>query len=107
MAMIESVIQINPATGTVITSTGAAGAVFDAMDATQDYGTLPAVNPPAYAATREQIANLARAVAKIVPYIQTSAVVSTTVASGIAVSVDPVTHDGSTTAAGSGTGTVG
>jgi hypothetical protein len=73
MPMIAGVVTINPATGTASPKTGAAGAVFDVLDAGQDYGTLSSTNPIAYAAAREQIAVMARAIAALVPYIQTNA----------------------------------
>lgn len=42
----------------------------------------------------------------IIAHIRNNAVVTTTVASGITVSVDPNTGTGSTTATGTGTGTI-
>lgn len=106
MPMLEGTIQIDPVTGNIITKTGAAGEVFDAMESGQDYGDLAVTNPPAYANARNQLANMAKAVAKLIPHIQTNAVVTTTVAAGINVQVDPNTGIGATNATGSGSGTV-
>jgi len=106
MAMLEGNVSIDPVTGNILTKTGCAGEVFDAMEAGQDYGDTPSTNPPAYAAARQQIANLAKAVAKVIPHIKSNAEVSTTVAAGIGVSVDPNSGTGSTNSTGSGTGTV-
>jgi len=110
MAMLEGTVTINPVDGSIIAKTGCAGEVFDAMEAGQDYGDTPATNPPAYAAARQQIANLAKAVAKVVPHIQANAVVSTnvntTVATGIPVATagTAAAQTGATTAPGAGTG---
>ncbi len=108
MTMLDGTIVIDPVTGATVTKTGAAGEVFDAMEANQDYGDTPSTNPPAYAAARKQIANLALAVAKIIPHIQANAVVTTTVASGIPVSTagSATAQTGSTTATGTGSGSV-
>lgn len=106
MPMLEGTIQIDPVTGNIVTKTGAAGEVFDAMESGQDYGDLAVTNPPAYANARNQLANMAKAIAKIIPHIQNNAEVSTTVAAGITVSVDPNTGQGATNAPGTGTGTV-
>ena len=106
MAMSEGTVTINPLTGATTVKTGCVGEVFDALDGGQDYGTLAADNPPAYAEAREQIAVMARAIAKVIPHIKNNASVSTTVASGIAVQVTPATGTGATTAPGSGSGSV-
>jgi hypothetical protein len=106
MPMLEGTIQIDPVTGNIVVKTGAAGEVFDALESGQDYGDLAVTNPPAYANARNQIANMAKAVAKIIPHIQTNAVVSTTVAVGIGVSVDPNTGIGATNSTGAGSGSV-
>lgn len=106
MAMLEGVIEINPLTGATVVKTGCAGVVFDAMEAGQNYGNLAASNPVAYAEAREQIANLARAVAKVIPYIVSNADVNVTVPAGVAVQVTPASGTGATTAPGNGTGGV-
>lgn len=106
MPMLEGNIVIDPLTGNTTVKTGCAGEVFDAMEANQDYGDTPVTNPPAYAAARQQIANLALAVAKVIPHIVANAQVSTTVAAGITVSVDPNSGQGATNGTGTGTGTV-
>jgi hypothetical protein len=108
--MIEGVITINPVTGSVSTSTGAAGAVFDELNSLQVYGT---VTGPSLATAREQLADVARSVAKMITYIQSNAVVSTTTSSTVTVtSVSGVTTGvgvsgpGTGSASGTGTGTV-
>lgn len=106
MAMLKGDIQIDPATGNIITSGGAAGVVFAAMDGKQNYGDLAVTNPPAYANARQQLADMALSIAELIPYIRDNADVSTQVAAGIAVNVDPNTGIGSTSGTGSGTGTV-
>lgn len=105
MAMTEGSIVINPTTGVVTTQTGAAGEVFAVLVAGNDLSSL-ASNPVAKAKALEQLAVLARAVAKLVPHIQVNASVSATVAAGIAVTVTPATGSGSTIATGTATGTV-
>ena len=100
MAMIEGVITINPATGDVIVSTGAAGTVFDALNASQDYGSVVG---PQLAEARERIADIARGIAKLIPYIQTNATVATTT-TGLATGVVAGAATAPTT--GTGTGTV-
>lgn len=106
MAMLEGTVVIDPTTGNVTSKSGAAGEVFDAMEVGQDYGDLAATNPIAYAAAREQIAVLAKAVAKIIPHITTNAQVSvtTTVGFPIPVQVVPATGTGGTTGPGTGSG---
>lgn len=98
MPMLEGSIVINSSTGVVTTKTGAAGEVFDVLVAGSNFGTLQATNPPAYAAALNQLAVLARAVAKIIPHIKTNAVVP----SGIAVSTagTAAAQTGATTAPG-------
>lgn len=103
MPLLEGTIEINPVTGGVTTSTGAAGAIFDEMNSLQDYGN--AVGPQ-LASARESVADMARAVAKLIPYLKDNAVVSTTVANPIPVQVTPATGTGGTTAPGAGTGTI-
>lgn len=107
MAMIAGSVTINPTTGTA-TGTGAANAIFTALSAAQDFGTLASSNPVAYAAARAQLADIANAVAALVDYIKLNAVVTTTVASGIAVATagTAAAQTGATTAVGTGTGTV-
>ena len=104
MAMLEGTVVINPATGSA-SGVGAAKEVFDAMDAGQDYQGLSGSE---LAVAREQIAVQARAIAKIIPHIVANAQVTTTVAPGIAVATagTAAAQTGSTTAPGTGTGTV-
>lgn len=108
MAMIEGTVTINPVTGAIVAKVGCAGEVFDAMDSTQDYGDTAITNPLAYAVARQQIANMAIAVAKVIPHIQNNGVVTTTVATGIAVATTGTAsaQTGSTTSTGTGTGSV-
>ena len=107
MAMLEGVIVINPATAVVTTKTGAAGEVFDVLVAGNDLSSLSA-NPVAKAKALEQLAVMARAIAKIVTHVKNNATVSATVASGIAVSTAGTAsaQTGSTTATGTASGTV-
>lgn len=108
MAMLEGSIVINSATGAVTTKTGAAGEVFDVLVAGSSFGTLSVDNPPAYAAALNQLAVMARAIAKIIPHIRTNGVVSATVAAAIPVSTagTAAAQTGATTAPGSATGTI-
>lgn len=94
MPMNEGNVTINGTTGAA-TGSGAAKEVFDALDAGQDYGDVVG---PDLAAAKEQIANIARAIAKIIPHIKTNA----TVPSGISVSTTGTSsaQTGSTTATG-------
>lgn len=107
MAMVEGSIVINALTGVVTTKTGAAGEVFDVLVAGNDLSSL-ASNPVAKAKALEQLAVMARAIAKIIPHIKNNASVSATVASGIAVSTTgtAAAQTGATTATGSASGTV-
>jgi hypothetical protein len=107
MAMVEGSIVINALTGVVTTSTGAAGEVFDVLVEGNDLSSLDA-NPVAKAKALEQLAVMARAIAKIIPHIKDNATVSATVASGIAVSTigSATAQTGTTTATGSASGTV-
>lgn len=105
MAMIEGSVSINPVTGAA-TGAGAAKEVFDALDATIDYGGQTG---PALAVARKGPADLAEAIAKIIPHIVANAVVSTNVSTTVAAPI-PVTvaipgGTGGTTAPGTGTGT--
>ena len=107
MAMSEGTITINPLTG-VASGAGAAKEVFDAMDASQDYGAAAGAT---LAEAKERIAALARACAKIIPHIQTNAVVTTSVATttvGVATGVvaGAATAPTAGTGSGSGTGTI-
>jgi hypothetical protein len=105
MAMLEGTVTIDPVTA-VASGAGAAKEIFDVMDSGMSYpGTL---TPVAKAAAREQLAVLARAVAKIVPHIVSHAVVTASVASGIPVSTagTAAAQTGATTAPGAATGTV-
>lgn len=99
MAMSEGSVTVDPVTA-VVTGSGAAKDVFDALDAGTSYPMTLTLS--AKAAAREQLANLARAVAKIIPHIVAHAVVD--VASGIPVSstVTGGTASGSTTSDGTG-----
>jgi len=107
MAMLEGSIVINSTTGVVTTKTGAAGEVFDVLVAGNDLSSL-ASNPVAKAKALEQLAVMARAIAKIIPHVRTNGVVSTTVAAGITVATTgtAATQAGATTSVGAGTGTI-
>jgi hypothetical protein len=107
MPMLEGAISIDPTTAAVV-KTGAAGEVFDVLVAGTAFGTLPATNPPAYAAALGQLAVLARVVAKIVVHVQTHAVVSGSTSTGIPVSTagTAAAQTGATTAPGTIAGTV-
>jgi len=74
MAMTEGSVTVD-ATGTA-SGSGAAKEVFDALDATIDYGTLTGTD---LQGARQRTADLANAIAKIIPHITTNgqAVVST------------------------------
>lgn len=100
MAMVEGSVTVNPATGSVVKS-GCCGEVFDVLLAGSDFGTLQVDNPPAYAAAVEQLAVLARAIAKVIPHVQTNAVVTTSVT---VTSVSGVTTGGGVSGPGSGSG---
>lgn len=106
--MVEGSIVINPLTGAFTAKTGAAGEVMDVLVAGSSFGTLQATNPVAYAKALEQLAVMARAIAKIIPHIKVNASVSSTVASGIPVSTAGTAsaQTGSTTGTGSASGTV-
>ena len=108
MPMLEGSLLISSIDGSILLKTGLAGEVFDEMDGNQDYGNLAVENPLAYAAAREQLAVLCRAVAKCVPHVVANAVVTTTVASGIPVATTgtAAAQTGTTTSPGSGTGSV-
>lgn len=108
MPMLEGSLSINSSTGVVTVKTGAVGEVFDVLVAGSNFGTLQSTNPPAYAAALNQLAVLARAVAKIIPHIKVNAVASSTVASGILVATagTAAAQTGSTTSVGTATGTV-
>lgn len=103
MTMLEGEVVINSLTGAVTTKTGAAGAVFNVLDGGTDYGTLSVTNAVAYAAAREQIAVQARAIAALIPYIKTNAVVSTTVSTTVATTGTASAQTGTGTGSGSGT----
>lgn len=102
MAMLEGTITINPATGDAV-KTGFAAIVFDALEASSPYGSLAASNPPAYAAAREQLAVMARAVAKVIPYIVANAQVTTPAGVTVATTGTAAAQTGATTAPGVGT----
>ena len=74
MAMTEGSVSID-ATGAA-TGTGAAKEVFDALDATIDYGTLTGTD---LQGAKQRTADLCNAIAKIIPHITTNgeAIVST------------------------------
>ena len=107
MPMLQGSVTIDPTTGADV-SIGAAGEVFAVLDAGSNYGSLPTSNPAAYAAAREQLAVMARAIAAIIPHIQANAVVTTVVAAGIPVATagTAAAQTGTTVSPGSGTGTV-
>jgi hypothetical protein len=100
MSMTEGVVTIDPSTGATTAKTGAAGAVFDALDAGTDYGDLESSNPTGYAAAREQVAVMARTIAVLIPYLVANAEVSSVVAAGIAV------EGGETSETGTASGTI-
>ena len=77
MPMLEGTIVINPVTA-VVTGSGAAKEIFDVMNDGTDY---QGITGPELAVAKEQLALLARAVAKIIPHITSNALV--TVAAGI------------------------
>lgn len=109
MAMLEGTVTINSTTGAVTASTGAAGMVFDELKNNTNFGTLQATNPQAYAAALQQLAVIARAVAKIIPHIKSNAQLSgAVVASGIPVSTTGTesAQTGATTATGNVSGGV-
>lgn len=97
MPMSEGTVTINPTTGAA-SGSGCAKEVFDALAAGQDYGDLSTTNPPVYAASREQLAVMARAMAKVIPHIQANAQVP----SGIPVSTTgtAAAQSGATTSPG-------
>lgn len=103
MPMLEGTVTINPTTGTVIAQLGAAGEAFAVLDAGADYGTLSSTNPAAYAAAREQLAVLARAIAKVVVHIVTNAQVTTPPGVAVATAGTAAAQTGATTAPGIGT----
>ena len=106
MPMLAGTVTIDPLTGSILIQTGAAGEVFGFMDDAQDYGDTATTNPPAFAAARQQVADLAIAVAQIIPHIQANAVVSTAVSTTVdVVSVAGVTTGAGISGPGTGTGT--
>lgn len=107
MPMIQGSVTIDPTTGAAV-PIGAAGEVFAVLDAGSNYGSLQSTNPAAYAAAREQLAVMARAIAVLIPHIQTNGVINTTVAPGIAVATagTAAAQVGATTAPGTGIGTI-
>lgn len=68
MAMTQGTVTID-ATGNP-SGIGAARAVFDALDATMDYGTLAATD---LQTAKQRTADLANAVSEIIPHIATNA----------------------------------
>ena len=101
MAMNEGSVSIS-ASG-VASGSGLAKEIYDEMESETNFGTLL---PPQQAVPKEQLAVLARAMAKVVPHIANNAVVTTTVGAGINVLVDTQSGAGATTGTGTGTGTV-
>lgn len=99
MAMVEGEVKIDSITGGIEKSEGAAGVIFDFMDDKQDYGEAVG---PALANAREAVANVARGVAKLIPYIQSNAQISTNVN---VTSVGGVTTGAGTSGPGTGSGT--
>ncbi|MFA5053363.1 MAG: hypothetical protein WC565_04855 [Parcubacteria group bacterium] len=108
MAMIVGAISIDPVSGTTIAATGAAGAAFNSLIAKADFGTLSTTNPPAYAKAKQQIADVAEAIATATAYLLSDGQLQGTVASGIAVSTagTATAQTGATTAPGTVTGKV-
>lgn len=102
MAMSEGSISVNPVTAAV-TGSGAAKEVYDELASSLSFP--PSMPLPAQAIAKEQLAAIARAIAKIVPHIQANAVV--TVASGIAVSTTGTAAAQTGTTTTTGTGTIG
>lgn len=108
MALDPGSISIDPVSGTTIASTGAAGAAFDSLLAKTDFGTLSATNPPAYAKAKQQIADIAEAIATATAYLLANGQLQGTVAPGIAVSTagTATAQTGATTAPGTVSGKV-
>jgi hypothetical protein len=103
MPMLEGSVVIEPTTGVALVQLGAAGEVFAALNSGQVYGDLATTNPPAYAQAREQIAVIARAVAKLVLHIQINALVTTPPGVLVATAGTAAAQTGATTAPGIGT----
>jgi hypothetical protein len=99
MAMTKGSVTINPTTGAA-TGTGAAFDIFTELDSAQNY---QGITGTVLAAARKQVADLASAIAVIITYIKTNAVVTTTV-TGTTTSVKAGSDTAPTT--GTGTGTV-
>jgi hypothetical protein len=108
MAMIVGTISIDPVTGATLSATGAAGAAFTSLLAKTVFGTLQTTNPPAYAAAKQQIADIAEAIATATAYLLSDGQLQGTVAPGIAVATTGTAsaQAGATTATGTITGTV-
>ena len=102
MAMNEGSVTIDPNTGAA-TPVGCAGEVFTALDATVDYGGL---SGPQLATAKQKVADMAEAVAKVIPHIVANAQVSTTINAGVvAPAVQPGTGSSGNIVGGT-TGTV-
>ena len=108
MALIVGSITIDPVTGTTIVATGAAGAAFTVLESKTIFGTLAATNPPAYAVAKQQLADIAEAIATATAYLLTDGQLQGTVAPGIAVSTTgtAAAQTGATTAPGTVSGKV-
>ncbi len=102
MPMLEGSVTINPVTGVAV-PLGAAGEVFTALDSGSDYGDLPTTNPAAYAQAREQLAVMARAIAKIIPHIVLNAQVTTPPGVLVTTAGTAAAQSGATTTPGIGT----
>lgn len=108
MALIVGTISIDPVSGTTIAATGAAGAAFAVLLAKTNFGTLSSTNPPAFAKAKQQIADIAEAIATATAYLLSDGQLQATVAPGIAVSTagTAAAQTGATTAPGTVTGKV-
>ncbi|MCP4674338.1 MAG: hypothetical protein GY854_02235 [Deltaproteobacteria bacterium] len=107
MPMSKGSVTIDPATGAA-SGAGAAKEIFDAMEAAQDFG---AVSGAALATAKQQLADIACAVAVIIDHIKMNATVSTnvsttTVGTANGVTPGPASVPTVGTGTGSGSGTV-
>lgn len=102
MAMNPGSISIDPVSGETLVATGAAGAAFSVLIAKANFGTLPATNPPAYAKSKQQLADIAEAIASSTAYLLENGQLQGIVAAGIAVSTagSATAQTGATTADG-------
>jgi len=108
MALVPGSISIDPVTGSTIAATGAAAAAFSVLESKTNFGTLASTNPPAYAKAKQQIADIAEAIASATAYLIANGQLEGTVAAGIAVATagSSTAQVGETTAVGVITGKV-